>query len=154
MNPVQEAISRALATGGRDRAKVIDAFDREMEALQFDPHAQGIVLAVPLNFALAWAQGRICDLELALTVNKSIGAVWWFTLPRWSEYEAGLEAARGYYQQGAQAIVCHSKEPTVIRHCERFGCQVITRCDDGGVRLMGGADTMKRWLGRVATPDV
>lgn len=162
MNPLAVALARALATEPRTHAALAAAFDDALAAVEFAPEAQAVVLGVPSLAAVAWAEGRLADVDLVL----SLGAenlmnepkhIWFACLPNRCTYSLALEEARRLFMDGARGIIARTKNVVVGRHMVRFGCRPALLGEDGGNRLIGDKDVIRRWLGRLtpgeATPN-
>jgi hypothetical protein len=144
VNPLTTALTRAVAVA-KDRASLIAAFDRELEALEFAPGNPAIVLPVPRLAALAWSRGEICDLDLCLLAGKP-EAIWAFLLPNLSQMRSAVSQARAIYDAGATAYACYSNNPLVSRHFMRYGCAVRHTAPNGGIYLYGDENMVRRYF--------
>jgi hypothetical protein len=145
VNPVALALTRA-STIATTRQELYGRFEEEYAAVEFAPDAESVVVGVPADPARRWAAGELCDLDLLLAMDGRQKAVWWMNLPNWDQYRSGLHLARDLYRRGAFLLILHTKNPTIVSHGLRYGCQVTHQLPDGGMLLLGDAAMLRRWL--------
>jgi len=144
MNPVAVALQRAVSTS-RDLESLKSSYDRHIAELQFLPDAECSIVPVPLVTAQAWSKGGLSDLDALLTINGSSEAIFWVTLPNIRAFQAGVKTCMAIYEKGAKAVIVHTSNPVVRRHCLKFGMRE-TATDENGSRFYGGSDVLSRWL--------
>lgn len=144
MNSVAVALAEAAATA-KTRAELSGAFDRAWSRVEFAPDAESVVVGVPADAARAWWFGDLSDVELALSVTKTPGAIWWAAFPRLSAYRPGIAAVRRLYDAGATVYVSQARNPIIIAHAKRWGFRAH-QIDDEHVRFLGEGEVLRRWL--------
>lgn len=111
---------------------------------------RGCVFPVAAADAIAWARGRLNDLDLVLNAPLKAEAVFLLDLPNRKSYRSIIRRCVALQKKGAVLMVLRTGNDVVARHLleKNPGC-LLTRIDqDGRSRFICPPDVFFHWIAK------